>query len=184
MTIRHHFAFFFFTFILAGGYASAVSADILKNTPFDPKTWNPRDWVDSNPPKAPIPEVLRVRNLGTEVVHFCYGDGRNISGWATVKPGQTVIRKIHVGSKHLAYILLEKRGKEVPLKRPSIYAPYHRNKKFNIRYRGKDEWDVDIPGQKLKGRFHRASFPKIGLSGGKFYKLPVEKDGAHTVSVR
>lgn len=166
-------------------FANEASAQVWKNTPFDPGTWNPRDWVESPPPpRPPQPETLRVRNLGTEVIHFCYGDGRNLWGWAEVKPGQTVSRRLYLGSKHIAYVLIEKGGREVRLKnRSSTYAPYHAKKRFKISYRGNDEWDVDIPGV-VRGRFHRASFAKLGLSGGKFYKLPVKRDGTHNVSIR
>lgn len=48
-----------------------LMAQSWKNTPFDPGTWNPRDWT-RGPNLTPPPhgEKLTVQNTGTEKIYF------------------------------------------------------------------------------------------------------------------
>lgn len=160
-----------------------ASAQLLKNTPFDPGTWNPRDWVKTPaPPRLPKAETIVVRNRSTDTLHFAYGNDHFIAGWATVRPGQSTSRKIYI-SHGKGYLLVERRGKKLRIgNRRTHYVPYHPKKRFSIRYEGRGDYKVSINGKKL-GVFSKNSLKKLGFSGAHFAEVPIRNGGTYTFTV-
>ena len=127
-----------------------ASAQLGKNTPFDPGTWDPSDWVKTPaPPRPPKPETIVVRNRSTDTLHFAYGNDHYIAGWATVRPGQTEKRTMSI-SHGKGYLLVERNGQKLKIgNRRTHYVPYHPKKKFRVKYEGGGDYNVSIDGKNL-----------------------------------
>ncbi len=157
-----------------------ASAQLWENTPFDPGTWNPNDWVKTpEPPKPPKFETIVVRNRGLDVVHFAYGNDHTVFGWVQVRPGQSESRTVSL-SHGKAYLLVVRNGKKLKIgDRKTHYSPYHPKKRFKVRYEGRGNYSVSVDGKDL-GVFHYKYLRKLGLSGAHFAEVPIRDGGRYT----
>jgi hypothetical protein len=161
-----------------------ASAQLLKNTPFDPGTWDPSDWVATPPPPNPPKlETIVVRNTGTTTVNFAYGNGRTISGWVNVKPGQSESRTVSL-SNGIAYLLIERKGEPIKIgDRRTHYVPYHPEKGFKLIYQGDGDYSVSINGEE-RGVFNRKSLRRLGFSGEYFAEVAIKDGGTYTFTAK
>lgn len=175
---------FVFAVSLVGLMPVKSSAQLFKNTPFDPGTWDPSDWVKSpTPPTPPKLETIVVRNTGTTTVHFAYGNGRSVSGWVNVKPGQSESRTVSL-SKGIAYLLVVRKGEAIKIgDRRTHYVPYHPEKAFNLIYEGDGDYRVSINGDE-RGVFNRKSLSRLGFSGEHFAEVPINDGGTYTFTAK